>query len=86
MLSKRDKRRAYDTLHILEYIKRYGKTPKTLVFSLAKLIEFYKAGTPNDAPEIIEFIKEHTVREILANEELFGTDISYLTEEVEACV
>ena len=71
---------------ILEYIKRYGKTPKTLVFSLAKLIEFYKVGTPNDAPEIIEFIKTHTVREILANEEFFGTDISYLTEEVEACV
>ena len=71
---------------ILEYIKRYGKTPKTLVFSLAKLIEFYKNGTPNDSPEIIEFIKTHTVREILANEEFFGTDISFLTEEVEACV
>ena len=71
---------------ILEYIKRYGKTPKTLVFSLAKLIEFYKNGTPCDAPEIIEFIKTHTVREILANEEFFGTDISFLTEEVEACV
>jgi tagaturonate reductase len=71
---------------ILEYIKRFGKTPKTLIFSLAKLIEFYKIGTPNDAPEIIEFIKTHTVREILANEEFFGRDISYLTEEVEECL
>ena len=70
---------------ILEYIKRYGKTPKTLVFSLAKLIEFYKVGTPNDAPEVIEFIKNHTVEEILANTELFGTDISFLTKEVEGC-
>ena len=70
---------------ILEYIKRYGKTPATLVFSLAKLIEFYKVGTPNDAPEVIEFIKNHTVEEILANTELFGTDISFLTKEVEGC-
>ena len=70
---------------ILEYIKRYGETPKTLVFSLAKLIEFYKVGEPNDAPEIIDFIKTHTVREILANTDFFGEDISFLTEEVEAC-
>lgn len=70
---------------ILEYIKRYGKTPETLVFSLAKLIEFYKNGTPNDAPEIVEFIKTHSVREILANTDFFGEDISFLTEEVEKC-
>ena len=70
---------------ILEYIKRFGKTPKTLVFSLAKLIEFYKCGTPNDAPEVIEFIRSHTVCEILANEELFGQDISFLAEEIEKC-
>ena len=70
---------------ILEYIKRYGKTPSTLVFSLAKLIEFYKNGEPNDAPEVIEYIKTNTVREILANTDLFGTDISFLTEEVEGC-
>ena len=70
---------------ILEYIKRYGKTPTTLVFSLAKLIEFYKNGEPNDAPEVVEYIKTHTVREILANTDLFGTDISFLTEEVEGC-
>ena len=70
---------------ILEYIKRYGKTPSTLVFSLAKLIEFYKNGEPNDAPEVVEYIKTHTVREILANTDLFGTDISFLTEEVEGC-
>ena len=70
---------------ILEYVKRYGKTPTTLVFSLAKLIEFYKVGTPNDAPEVIDYLKNHTVREILSNSELFGQDISFLTEEVEGC-
>ena len=70
---------------ILEYIKRYGNTPPTLVFSLAKLIEFYKAGEPSDAPEVIDYIRSHSVREILANEALFGQDISFLTEEVERC-
>ena len=70
---------------ILEYINRYGKTPETLVFSLAKLIEFYKNGEPNDAPEVIDFIKTHTVREILANKDFFGEDISFLTEEIEKC-
>lgn len=68
---------------ILEYIKRYGKMPKTLIFSFAKLIEFYKMGTPNDAPEVIEYIKNHSVRDILKNEEFWGTDLSYLTEELE---
>ena len=70
---------------ILEYINRYSKTPETLVFSLAKLIEFYKNGEPNDAPEVIDFIKTHTVREILANKDFFGEDISFLTEEIEKC-
>ncbi len=71
---------------ILEYIKRFGKTPKTLVFSLAKLIEFYKVGTPNDAPEVIGYIKSHTVEEILANADLFGQDISFLAGEVNGCL
>jgi tagaturonate reductase len=70
---------------ILEYIKRYKETPKTLVFSLAKLIEFYKVGTPNDAPEVVEFIRTHEIGEILANEELFGQDIAFLKEEIEKC-
>jgi tagaturonate reductase len=70
---------------ILEYIKRYGNTPPTLVFSLAKLIEFYKTGEPSDAPEVIDYIRSHSIREILANDALFGQDISFLTEEVERC-
>ena len=71
---------------ILEYVKRYGEIPKTLLFSLLKLIEFYKIGTPNDDPEVINYIKTHTVHEILANTELFGQDISFLIKEVEACL
>ena len=68
---------------ITEYIKRFGKKPETLLFSFAKLIEFYKKGTPNDAPEIMEFMKTASVKEILSNEKLWDADLSYLTEDVE---
>lgn len=67
---------------ILEYIKRTGETPQNLIFALVKLIEFYKNGTPNDDPEIISFMKEKSVKEILANEKFWDTDLSFLYGEV----
>ncbi len=67
---------------VLEYKNRFGSYPATLVFALAKLIEFYKLGTPNDLPEVMDFIKTHTVAEILANTSLWDTDLTVLTEEV----
>lgn len=67
---------------ILEYIKRFDKMPKTLVFSFARLIEFYKKGTPNDADSIMEFMKNASVKEILANKELWGQDLTFLYNEV----
>ena len=71
---------------ILEYIKRYNKMPKTLIFAFAKLLEFYKTDMTNDDPDVTSFMKEHTVREILSNADLWGEDISYLAEELEKCV
>lgn len=68
---------------ILEYIKRFDKLPQTLIFSLAKLIEFYRSDMPKDDPAVIEFIRTHSVREILANIDFWGQDISFLTEAVE---
>ena len=70
---------------ILEYIKRYEKMPKTLIFAFAKLIEFYKTDMPQDAPEVIEFMKTHNTREILANVDFWGQDLSFLAEEIEKC-
>ena len=67
---------------ILEYIKRYGKMPKTLIFAFTKLIEFYKTDMPQDAPEVVAFMREHSVDEILANEALWGQDLSFLAEEI----
>lgn len=68
---------------ILEYEKRFGKEPETLVFALAKLIEFYKTDMTNDDPEVIAFMKESTTEQILKNRELWGEDISHLTEYIE---
>ena len=66
---------------ILEYIKRFGKKPETLVFSFKKLIEFYKNGTPRDDGALIEYIRSHTDMEILANVDLWGCDVSFLLED-----
>ena len=70
---------------ILEYIKRYNKMPQTLIFAFAKLIEFYKTDMPQDAPEVIEYMKNHNTREILANVDFWGQDLSFLAEEIEKC-
>ena len=67
---------------ILEYIKRYDKMPDTLLFSFAKLIDFYMTDMTNDDPEVTAFMKSATVREILANEKLWGEDLSFLEAEV----
>mgnify|MGYP002517838972 FL=1 len=67
---------------LLEYKKRKGILPEHLVFSLAKLIEFYKKGTPNDAADVMEFMREKSVDEILANTDFWGTDLSFLSDEV----
>jgi tagaturonate reductase len=68
---------------LLEYIRRTGKMPENLLFSFAKLIEFYKTDMTDDDPEVTAFMKTADVRTILANKKLWGEDVSFLTEEVE---
>ena len=67
---------------ILEYIKRFDKMPDELIFSFAKLIDFYKTDMTNDDPAVTEFMKKSSVREILANTELWGEDLTFLADEV----
>lgn len=67
---------------ITEYIRRFNKIPNTLVFSFAKLIEFYKTDMPNDDKQITEFMKNASTEEILANLRLWGTDLSFLKKEI----
>ena len=68
---------------IQEYIKRFDKLPETLVFSFAKLIEFYKTDMPNDNAEVMTFMKKASVDEILKNTSLWGEDLSYLKDGIE---
>jgi len=67
---------------ILEYIKRYNKTPDYLLTAFAKLIAFYKTDMPNDDAEIMKFMKTAEIPEILANTKLWDEDLSFLAEEV----
>lgn len=67
---------------ILEYIKRYGSMPKTLLFSFAKLIDFYRTDMTNDDAAVTAFMKSASVAEILGNAELWGEDLTFLTDEV----
>lgn len=67
---------------ILEYIKRTEKMPQNLIKSFAKLIEFYKTDMPNDDAKVMEFMKKSDTKDILANTELWGEDLSFLYDEV----
>ena len=68
---------------ITEYIKRYNKMPETLIFSFAKLIEFYKTDMTNDDKAVTEFMKTKSLDEILSNEALWGQNLSFLKPEIE---
>lgn len=67
---------------ILEYINRKGSKPENLIISFAKLIEFYKNGTPTDDADIIAFMKDNSIEEILANTALWDADLSFLAEDI----
>ncbi len=68
---------------LLAYKKRFGTYPQALCFALAKLIEFYRVGTPNDVAEVTAFMQSHTTAKILACKELWGEDLTELLSEVQ---
>ena len=67
---------------VLEYKKRFGSYPENLVFGLSKLIEFYKTGAPNDDADVMEFMKNETLENILKNTDFWGTDLSNMEKEI----
>ena len=67
---------------LLEYINREGKKPHYLLTAFAKLIMFYKTDMPNDDLKVCEFMKNATIKEILANTELWNEDLSFLTDDI----
>ena len=74
----------YDVKAPIFKIGIYGfdKMPETLLFAFAKLIDFYKLGTPNDDADVMAFMKSASVAEIMAKEEYWGQDLSFIKDEV----
>ena len=68
---------------IIEYMDIFGKIPQCLTFSLAALIAFYKTDEANDGEEIMSFMKTSNPEQILAREDYWGQDISFLLDDVQ---
>ena len=68
---------------ILEYKEKYGAYPPALTFSMAALIAFYRTDNANDGEEIMKFMKDASVADIMAREDYWGGDITGMTEMVE---
>lgn len=71
---------------VSDYIAEKNTLPKPLVFSLACLIEYYKTNAVQDDKAAVEYIKNHSVRDILLNTNLWGCDLSALLEPVEKSI
>ena len=67
---------------ILEYRRLFGKCPKRLTFSLARLIELYRTDAPEDSAQVQEKMRTLPLDELLRDSSLWGEDISFLLEEV----
>ena len=65
---------------ILDYAETNGILPKPLVFSLACLIEYYKTNEPQDNEKAVSFIKGNSISDIFSSEELWGENLSRMTE------
>ena len=68
---------------ILEYRKRFGKNPQTLITAFAALIKFYRTDMSNDDAEIMEFMKTASLEEILKRTDYWGGDLSFLYDALE---
>ncbi|MBE5938438.1 MAG: tagaturonate reductase [Lachnospiraceae bacterium] len=71
---------------IIEYYEKNGVLPECLTLSLAALICFYRGEESNDIAEIMEYMKTASVSDILAKEEYWGIDLSFMYEKVASMV
>lgn len=68
---------------ILEHKEAFGTYPKGLVMSMAALIAFYRTDKANDGEEIMAFMKNASVAEILKREDYWHTDLTEMIPMVE---
>ena len=69
-----------------DWRKQRGEWPKSLVFSLACLLKYYKEQPVSDDPASAAFLREHEISKILANCDLWGTDLSECAETAAECL
>lgn len=67
---------------ITDYVQKNKTLPKPLVFSLACLIEYYKTNDVSDDKYAVEYIKNHSVKDILSDTKLWNKDLSDMFEFV----
>lgn len=68
---------------INDYVKNNNALPKPLVFSLACLIEYYKTNDVSDDKTAVKYIKNHSIKDILSNTQLWDCDLSDMLDLVE---
>lgn len=64
-----------------EYIRQHEQTPKHLVFALFCILQVYRLYDIRDA--FSKQLSEGTTREILADQAIWGQDLTFLAEEIE---
>ena len=67
---------------ILEYKEQFGSYPPALTFSLAALIAFYRTDAADDGEEIMAYMKDASVSDILKKKEYWEKDLSDMIPEV----
>ncbi len=65
-----------------DYIDINKSVPKPLAFSLACLIEYYKTNDVQDDKWAVDYIKNNDIKSILSSTNLWGQDLSTLSELV----
>lgn len=68
---------------MLEYYDNNKALPLCMTLSLAALIAFYRTEEANDGEDIISFMKNASVDDILKKVEYWGTDLSFTKNMVE---
>ena len=67
---------------ILEYKEKFGKYPEALTFSMAALIAFYRTDKAYDGAEIMEYMKDASVEDIMKREDYWHADLTEMIPKV----
>ena len=67
---------------ILEYKEKFGKYLEALTFSMAALIAFYRTDKANDGAEIMEYMKDASVEDIMKREDYWHADLTEMIPKV----